>query len=149
MPSTKVKLTKRVIDGIKPEAKELFIWDTEIRGFGLRVWPSGRRVFIFQYRTKHKQTRRPVIGQFGSMTVEKARRTALQWASEVQDGGDPGGERRESRTASTVAELAERIPLGVVGQTDDIANAVLFLAGDGGRHITGATIDVNGGLYVR
>ncbi len=108
MPSVKRKLTKRVIDGLQPEAKDLFVWDAQLPGFGLRVWPSGKRVFIFQYRTKHRQTRRPVIGQYGTMTVEQARGIARQWAAQVHQGGDPGGERRQVRTAPTVIDLADR-----------------------------------------
>ena len=77
-------------------------------GFGLRVWPSGKRVFIFQYRTRYRQTRRPVIGQFGEITPEKARNIAMDWASEVRHGGDPGGERSEAAKAPTIAELADR-----------------------------------------
>ena len=46
-----LKITKRIVDGARPEARDLFIWDNEIHGFGLRVRPSGRRSFIFQYRT--------------------------------------------------------------------------------------------------
>jgi NAD(P)-dependent dehydrogenase (short-subunit alcohol dehydrogenase family) len=47
-----------------------------------------------------------------------------------------------------VTKLAESVPLGL-GKTKDIGLAVAFLAGDGGRYITGTTIDVNGGMYLR
>ncbi|MBT4428114.1 MAG: DUF4102 domain-containing protein, partial [Rhodospirillaceae bacterium] len=73
-----------------PGEKETFIWDTEVPGFGLRVWPSGKRVFVFQYRNRHRQSRRMVIGQFGVLTPEKARKIAKTQANEVQHGGDPG-----------------------------------------------------------
>src|SRR5579862_4211516 len=46
--SERVKLTKPVVKGAKKGAIERFIWDTELPGFGLRVWPSGRRAFIVQ-----------------------------------------------------------------------------------------------------
>ena len=108
MPTLKRKLTVRLVESIKPGEKEIFVWDTEVPGFGLRVWPSGKCVFIFQYRTKHRHTRRQVIGQYDTTRPEQARRIARQWAAEVQRGGDPGGERREARKAPTVADLAER-----------------------------------------
>ena len=43
--------------------------------------------------------------------------------------------------------LASQIPMGRLGTTDEIAQAVLFLAGDGGSYITGQTLHVNGGMY--
>ena len=45
-------------------------------------------------------------------------------------------------------EAASRVPLGL-GRPDDVAEAVWFLASEAGRYITGATLDVNGGLYLR
>ena len=43
--------------------------------------------------------------------------------------------------------LASQIPMGRLGTPDEVANAVLFLAGDGGSYITGQTLHVNGGMY--
>ena len=43
--------------------------------------------------------------------------------------------------------LASQIPMGRLGTTDEVAQAVLFLAGDGGSYITGQTLHVNGGMY--
>ncbi len=45
-------------------------------------------------------------------------------------------------------ELLKRIPMKQLGQPEDIAEAVLFLASDGARYITGETIHVNGGMYM-
>jgi 3-oxoacyl-[acyl-carrier protein] reductase len=44
--------------------------------------------------------------------------------------------------------LANGIPLGRLGAADDIAAAVLFLAGPGGAYVTGHTLHVNGGMYL-
>jgi NAD(P)-dependent dehydrogenase (short-subunit alcohol dehydrogenase family) len=46
------------------------------------------------------------------------------------------------------AEIIKGIPLGRLGVTDDIGNACLFLASDLSAYITGATIDVNGGMLI-
>ena len=43
--------------------------------------------------------------------------------------------------------LTKQIPMGRLGAADEVAQAVLFLAGDGGSYITGQTIHVNGGMY--
>lgn len=104
----KRKLTVRFIKSFNPGDKVTFIWDTEVPGFGLRVWPSGKRVFVFQYRNRYQQSRRMVIGQFGVLTPEKARKIAKTRASEVQHGGDPGAERSEAAKAPSVAQLADR-----------------------------------------
>ena len=46
------------------------------------------------------------------------------------------------------AKLLERIPLGRLGSPDDIAHAVVFLASPRAGYITGATLHVNGGMYM-
>ena len=43
--------------------------------------------------------------------------------------------------------LASQIPMGRLGTVDEVAQTVLFLAGDGGSYITGQTLHVNGGMY--
>ena len=46
-------------------------------------------------------------------------------------------------------KLLPKIPMGVIGEPDDVANAALFLASNEARLITGHTIDVNAGMYMR
>jgi 3-oxoacyl-[acyl-carrier protein] reductase len=48
-----------------------------------------------------------------------------------------------------VQRYRERIPLGYIGDPDDIAGAVIFLCSEAARYITGSTLDVNGGLLMR
>jgi len=43
--------------------------------------------------------------------------------------------------------LASQIPMARLGSVEEIAQAVLFLAGDGGSYITAQTLHVNGGMY--
>jgi len=62
------KLTKTLIEKTRPEPdKEVFLWDEELPGFGLRLYPSGRRVYVLQYRTKKGRQRRAVIGRHGPL----------------------------------------------------------------------------------
>jgi len=42
------KITKRTVDAAKKGAKDAFIWDSDLRGFGLKVTPAGRKVYILQ-----------------------------------------------------------------------------------------------------
>jgi len=103
------KLTKRFLDTLKPQAgRDLFVWDSELRGFGLRMKPSGVASFLVQYRTPQGRTRRLAFSKVGTLTPDEARATARRLLAEVEAGGDPSAKRHEAREALTVAELCER-----------------------------------------
>ncbi|MBG6162760.1 integrase [Labrenzia sp. EL_195] len=102
------KLTKRLVDALQRDPKrDQFIWDAEVRGFGIRVKPSGTKTFLIQYRNSERRTRRFVIGQFGVLTVENARDLARKKLAAVIDGSDPSAERRAAREGMTVAEICD------------------------------------------
>ncbi|MBL8958722.1 MAG: DUF4102 domain-containing protein, partial [Gemmatimonadetes bacterium] len=44
------RITKRVVDATTPEHRDVFVWDAEVKGFGLKVTTTGRKSFVFQYR---------------------------------------------------------------------------------------------------
>src|SRR4051812_40275729 len=102
------KITKRMVDAAPLPDKEeddRFLWDTEVKGFGLRVKPSGVKSYVLKYRIGSR-TRRLTIGKHGSpWTPDEARRRALDLLREVRNGRDPAIER--ARTDLTVAELAD------------------------------------------
>src|SRR5437868_49389 len=97
-------LTKRAVDAAKPEAERYFVWCGLTPGFGVRVYPSGRKVFIAQVRIGRGQ-RRVTIGPYGPFTVEQARERADDIIRAAADGRDPQREKQEARQAITVAEL--------------------------------------------
>ena len=102
------KLTKRTIDALRAQPnKDVFAWDGELRGFGVRVKPSGAKTFIIQYRNIEGRTRRLVLGQFGALTPEMARISAQKKLAEVAGGGDPSAERHAIREGLTVAEVCD------------------------------------------
>jgi hypothetical protein len=104
------KITKRIVDAAAPaDGRDAFIWDDELKGFGLRVWPSGQKVFILQWRAggRGSQARRRVIGRVGTMTPDEARDRARRMLVEVADGVDPAAERDRGRDAISVAALAD------------------------------------------
>jgi len=74
------KLSKRIVDAAVAKDKEYFIWDDTMPNFGLRVFPSGKRSYVFQYRA-HGRTRRYAIGLHGAWTVEQARKKAGRFAT--------------------------------------------------------------------
>ena len=99
-------LTKRTVDASTPTEKEYFVWCSATPGFGLRVHPTGKKVFIAQVRVG-RQTRRLSIGHYGPFTVDQARSQALEIIRTARLGSDPQRARREARKAITVAELCE------------------------------------------
>lgn len=102
-----MRLTKRTIDALKPGAADLVIFDDELRGFGVRVKPSGAKSWIIQYRNRHGRSRRYTIGSAASLTPAEARERAKRLFVVVADGRDPADERRSARTAITVAQLCD------------------------------------------
>jgi integrase len=107
MPAA-TKLTKRLVQQAAPGDRDLILWDQEVRGFGCKVIPAGRRAYFLYYRTKDGAQRRPAIGQHGQLTVQEAREVARAWLREVAAGGDPSRTRQDARRAPTVADLCAR-----------------------------------------
>jgi integrase len=102
------KLTKTTVDALQLKAgSDAFLWDSELRGFGVRLKPSGTKTFVIQYRNAERRTRRFVIGQYGVLSVEVARNLAKKKLAWVIDGGDPSQERRAARKGMTVAEVCD------------------------------------------
>jgi hypothetical protein len=103
-----MKLTQRSIAGLKPISEaDLFRWDDELPGFGVRVKPSGHKSFLIQYR-EGRRTRRMTIGACSLFRLEQARDRARRMLIAAKDGNSPAAERDAARTALTIRELAER-----------------------------------------
>ncbi len=101
------KLTKRQIETLEPNEKDYFVWDTELSGFGIRVFPTGRKQFVVQYRYG-RVSRRMSLGRFGAITPDQARGLALEALVKLRNDIDPLAEKRAKRDALLVKELAER-----------------------------------------
>ena len=102
------KLTKRAVDALKPPGTgQTFLWDSELRGFGVRALPSGLKTFILQYRNAEGRSRRILVGRYGVLTVEQARDQAKIKLGTIAGGADPAEETTGSREAITVMDVCD------------------------------------------
>ena len=102
------KLTKRIVDAVKPDpAAEVLVWDTELRGFGVRMMSSGVASYLVKYRNKEGRQRKLTLGRVGAVTPEEARGLARKHLAEVAHGGDPSAERSQLRKSITLGELCD------------------------------------------
>jgi integrase len=108
MPKT--RLTKSVIDALPVREKEMVYWDQGLPGFGLKITPKGRKVFIVLYRATGggSRLRKYTIGPYGRITLHNARIEAQKVLAARLEGRDPAKEKLEARrrlTADTVPEV--------------------------------------------
>ena len=103
------KLTKRAVEAMKPPAKgkQAFLWDSELRGFGVRMLPSGLQTFVLNYRNAADKERRINLGRFGVMTVEQARDQAMIKLGMIAAGADPAEPEENPRQEATVSDLCD------------------------------------------
>jgi len=107
-----VKLTKARVDALKASGVPVYLWDEELKGFGLRCTPSGVKAYIVQYRVgeggRSAPKQRITIGKHGSpWTADTARSEAKRLLGFVAHGGDPAAKRQAARKAETISELID------------------------------------------
>src|SRR5258708_6868405 len=134
-----VKITKRVVEAADAREKDYLIWDDDLPGFGLRVFSSGKRSYVIQYRTRGR-SRRYTIGLHGAWAPETARREARVQLGRVAGGDDPVEDRQLDHKAITVKELCTRY------LADLQAGLIL---GKGGRPKKASTIVTDTGRIAR
>jgi hypothetical protein len=71
----RLKLTKSAIDVLPTPAKDIVYWDSGCLGFGVKITPKGRKVFIVLYRAggARSRLRKYTIGPYGRVTLHQAR----------------------------------------------------------------------------
>ncbi|HEX4710870.1 MAG TPA: integrase family protein, partial [Phenylobacterium sp.] len=138
MKQSRVRLTRRIVESAEPGPKDRFMWDSDVAAFGVRIWPSGHRVYVLQYRSAGR-LRRYNIGPHGSpWTVETARDRAKVLLGQVASGEDPQDAKASARKEFTVAQLcdlylteglATRKETSVASARSDIENHIKPLLG--------------------
>jgi integrase len=101
------RVSKRTVDALRcPRGKDrIFLWDKSLSGFGVAAFPSGKKVYVAQYR-QGGRSRRLTIAEHGRVTPDKARSMAKKVLGTVEDGIDPIEERRAARGVRTLREVA-------------------------------------------
>jgi integrase len=108
------KVTKRSVDTLKltADAAEVTLWDSELKGFGVRLQRGGAKSYVLHYRAgtgRGAPLRKLTIGRHGSpWTPETARHEARRQLGRVENGADPVAEKIARREAPTMAELTKR-----------------------------------------
>ncbi len=94
------KIGKRAVDALQATGEKQFLWDDELRGFGVQVTPAGTKSYVYQYRMGGRESpkRRYTIGRHGSpWTPTSARTECERLALMVGQGVDPTDTDRERR----------------------------------------------------
>lgn len=101
----RAKITKRTVDATKAEQRNIFVWDTETKGFGLKVTLAGRKVYLLQARL-NGHLKRWTIGRHGSpWTPDTARTEAVRWLGTIADGIDPAEAKLRAKNDMTLSNL--------------------------------------------
>ncbi len=103
-----MKLTKRSVTALKANGERREVRDTELKGFSVRIAPTGEKTFAVMYRAgkgRGAPKRRMTLGTFGPVTVDQARNEANQILAAVSRGEDPAEARDAEKRARSVADV--------------------------------------------
>ena len=98
-------LSKRIVDRLAVEGKDAVFWDSSLASFGVRVYPSGRKVYVVQTRAGGK-SRRVTVGRHGDIAPDRARKDAAKIIARIKAGLPPV--EAEPEPPPTVSDLAGR-----------------------------------------
>ena len=102
-------ISKRSVDAFQLGAKDTYLWDDELAGFGLKVTPAGRKVYLVQYRLggRKGRVRRVTIGVHGRLTPEQARIEAKRLLGMIASGDDPAEQKQQKKDRPTLGQLLD------------------------------------------
>ena len=88
-------LVKKYIESLQPKEKDYVAWDAALKGFGCKVTPKGRKVYIYCYRNLAKRQIKLILGKHGLLTTDMARKKVSEIISKINDGIDPREEKKK------------------------------------------------------
>jgi len=104
----KYALTKEYVESLPPAEKDYVVWDKKQTGFGIKITPQGKRVYISKYRLPSRKQQKYTIGTHGQMTLQQARKAADDIYVKVRSGINPMAEKREYKNALTISQLCDK-----------------------------------------
>ena len=107
----RLNLTKSSIDRLAPATTDVVYWDVGLPGFGVKVTPQGRKVFLVLYRVAGagSRLRKYTIGPYGRITLPMARAQAQKIFAARVDGRDPAEEKKQSRRRLVVDRIDDLV----------------------------------------
>ena len=122
----RAKLTKSYVDKIVAGPKDEFHWDTDVKGFGVRVTPRGKLTFIVQGRVDGADaTPRITIGPYGVFTVDQAREQAREHLRMMRRGLDPRDLRKQDAALAITLRTVADAYVGRPGKLKDSSRKVI------------------------
>ena len=97
-------ISRRTVERLEADRDTVY-WDSELLGFGVRVYPTGRKVYVVQTRADGKDGKRVTVGRHGVITAEEARRRAAHIIARIKAGEDPTHDGRAFRTLNVLDEF--------------------------------------------
>ena len=140
----RIKLTKSAIDALPPPKSDVVYWDAASPGFGVKVTPKGRKVFVVLYRIggAGSKLRKYTIGPYGRVTLHQARVAAQKVFAAKLEGRDPAAEKREAKrriVADWVEDLLEAFIAQRLSQNRSAAEISRLLRREVGKPWAGVT----------
>jgi integrase len=141
----RIRLTKSAIDALPTSQSDVVYWDAAWPGFGVKVTPKGRKVFVVLYRTggAGSKLRKYTIGPYGRVTLHQARLAAQKVFSAKLEGRDPAAEKREAKrrvVADRVEDLLEAFIAQRLSQNRSAAEIARLLHREIGKPWAGRSI---------
>ena len=99
-----IKITRKILDSIELRDKPYDIWDTEVKGLIVTIFPSGRKTFSFRYYDHNKKKQKLKIGIFGNITCEVAREKAKKISGDLAHDIDPKKAKQKVSFSSVVLQ---------------------------------------------
>ena len=141
----RIRLTKSAIDALPTPKSDAVYWDSGCPGFGVKVTPKGRKVFVVLYRTggAGSKLRKYTIGPYGRVTLHQARLAAQKVFAAKLEGRDLAAEKRERKrrvVADRVEDLLESFIAQRLSQNRSGGEIARLLRREVGKAWTGKSI---------
>lgn len=101
-----MKLTEAIIKTAEIKPAIYYLWDSDIKGFGVKIIPNGKKKYFLKYRPKNSINQRwYIFGEVGIMKLVTAREEAIKLWGLISSGEDPQADKKEKRTATSLIEF--------------------------------------------